>query len=437
MLVEAPAPGHHPDRAAEPVDLAARYRAIRRATEDLARPLSAEDAVVQSMPDASPAKWHLAHTTWFFETFVLATVRPDDAPFDPAFNFLFNSYYNAVGPRHARPKRGLLTRPSLERVYAYRAAVDARMLELLEASGGAAPELAAVIEIGLQHEQQHQELIVTDLKHLLSCNPLRPAYRADLAHATAPAPALAWQAFPEAIVEIGHAGDGFSYDNEGPRHRQLMPAYALASRLVTNGEYLRFMEDGGYRRPEFWLADGHNEVVNQGWEAPLYWERNADGAWQEFTLAGPRPLDPDAPVCHVSAYEADAYARWAGARLPTEFELERAATGQPVRGNFVEQGLLHPRSAGLAEPAADGSSLLQLFGDAWEWTQSSYSAYPGYRPAPGALGEYNGKFMCNQFVLRGGSCATPREHIRATYRNFFPPDARWQFSGLRLARDAN
>lgn len=427
------------------LDLPSRYDAIRRFTEALTRPLSPEDAAVQSMPDASPAKWHLAHTTWFFETFVLAAAIPGYAPFDPAFNYLFNSYYNAVGARHARPKRGLITRPSLATVYAYRAAVDERIRGLLSGAHPLPAGLPDIIEIGLNHEQQHQELILTDVKHLLAENPLKPAYRSDAALVVAPAPTLEWRAFAEGIHEFGHGARTFAYDNEGPRHRRLVPAFALATRLTTNREYLEFMAGGGYDRPEFWLSDGWNEARAQGWEAPLYWQRDESGAWLEFTLGGLRPLDPDAPVCHLSAYEADACARWAGGRLPTEFELELAAAGRPVRGHFAGSGAFHPRSAGVAAAVAgaeaggaadpNGPALLQLFGDAWEWTQSSYSAYPGYRPAPGAIGEYNGKFMCNQFVLRGGSCATPEGHLRATYRNFFPAGARWQFSGLRLARE--
>ncbi len=408
--------------------LAARYRAIRAATERLCAPLSPEDCQAQSMPDASPAKWHLAHTTWFFDTFVLEPRVPRYTPFDPAFRVLFNSYYQQVGAQHPRPHRGVLTRPSLDAVRDYRRTVDEAVLALLAADAPDAA-LAALIELGLQHEQQHQELILTDVKHLLAANPLRPAYAALPAPAHEPPPApLRWREYAGGTYEAGAAADGFAFDNEWPRHAVLLQPFALATRPVTNAEYAAFIADGGYRRPELWLSDGWATVSAQGWSAPLYWEL-VDGAWHEFTLGGLRPLVPAAPVCHVSLYEADAYATWARARLPTEHEWEIAAADRPVRGNFVEEGALHPRPA-----ADDDGEPVQLFGDVWEWTRSAYSPYPGYRPPPGALGEYNGKFMCNQLVLRGGSCASPRGHLRATYRNFFPPDARWQFSGIRLAR---
>lgn len=409
-------------------DQAVRYRAIRAQTEALARPLTAEDCVVQSMPDASPPKWHLAHSTWFFETFVLGSFEPGHRPFDPRFGFLFNSYYNAVGARLARPNRGLLSRPTLEEVYRYRAQVDARMAELLESTDD--PRPAALVELGLNHEQQHQELILTDIKHAFGANPIRPAYR------VAPGledrrdgvvPPLDWRTYPAGLRRIGHEGSGFAFDNEGPRHRVFIEAFRIAARLVTCGEYLEFLDDGGYERPELWLSDGWNARGLHGWNAPLYWERDG-GRWQVFTLDGLRPIVAAEPVCHVSYYEADAFARWAGARLATEAEWEVAA-GHPIVGNFLEDGSWHPRA-----PAAGVSG--QFFGDAWEWTRSPFGPYPGYRPAAGALGEYNGKFMCNQFVLRGGSCATPRSHIRATYRNFFPPEARWQFTAIRLAGDA-
>jgi len=432
-------------------DLAARYRDVRGLTERLRAPLSAEDCQAQSMDDASPIKWHLAHTTWFFETFVLETGCPDYQPLDPSFRVLFNSYYQQVGPQHPRPERGLLTRPSLDQVLEYRAHVDAYVLDLLARRGdGRAARLAPTIILGLHHEQQHQELILTDAKHLLAANPLRPAYQPAVpprpghrgADGAAPAriagdgsaPTGAtpprWAGFPKGLCEVGHAGDGFAFDNEQPRHVVALTPFALAARAVTNGEYLAFVEDGAYERPELWLSDGWIAVQSRGWRAPLYWEQGDDG-WREFTLAGLRRLAPDDPVCHVSYYEADAYATWAGARLPTEAEWEAAAGPVPVGGNLLDSGLLHPAQA----PPGDG--LRQLFGDVWEWTRSAYAPYPGYRPPAGALGEYNGKFMCNQFVLRGGSCATPAAHIRATYRNFFPPDARWQFSGIRLARDGD
>jgi ergothioneine biosynthesis protein EgtB len=411
-------------------DLAARFGAVRAATERLAEPLSPEDTTAQSMPDASPVKWHLAHTSWFFETFVLESV-PGYRPLDPAYRVLFNSYYHSVGEQYFRPERGLITRPGLAEVRAYRAHVDAACLALL-ARGALSPGQCAVLELGLQHEQQHQELILTDLEHLLAKNPLHPVYRSrppeDLPGA---APALAWHAYPPGLREIGHAGPGFAFDNEGPRHRVYVHAFALASRPVTNGEYLAFMAERGYERPELWLSDGWAAVCANGWRAPLYWQER-DGAFWQFTLAGLREVAPAEPVAHVSAYEADAYARWAGARLPTEAEWEVVAADAEVAGNFVESDRLHPAPA-----AGAGDGPLQLFGDVWEWTSSAYAPYPGYRPPAGALGEYNGKFMANQLVLRGGSCATPGSHIRASYRNFFHPDARWQWSGIRLARDAS
>ena len=410
-------------------DLAARYRAVRALTEHLRAPLSAEDCQVQSMDDASPTKWHLAHTSWFFETFVLEAADDDYRPFHPAFREVFNSYYQQVGAQHPRPQRGLLTRPSLDDVLAYRAHVDRRVLDLLlRADGERGASIAAVTELGLHHEQQHQELILTDAKHLLAANPLRPAYRSAPAAARAPHVPLRWQPQAGGVREIGHDGRGFAFDNERPRHAVALTPFALATRLVTNAEYLAFVEDGGYQQPAVWLSDGWNAAQARGWRAPLYWERR-DGAWWHFTLAGLRPLALEEPVCHVSFYEAEAYATWVGARLPTEAEWEVVAAALPAAGNLLDSGQLHPA------PAAPGDGVQQLFGDAWEWTRSAYAPYPGYRPPPGALGEYNGKFMCNQFVLRGGSCVTPGSHIRATYRNFFPPDARWQFSGIRLAKD--
>jgi ergothioneine biosynthesis protein EgtB len=380
------------------------------------------------MPDASPTKWHLAHTTWFFETFVLEPARPERPPFDPRFRFLFNSYYNAVGPQYARPERGLLSRPSLDEVLAYRAAIDEALLEWLDGAGPRDSELLARVELGIQHEQQHQELILTDAKHALGRNPLRPAYRVLPEPPRAEAPALRFEPFAEGVRSVGHAGPGFAFDNEAPRHRLLLPAFELASRCVTNGEYLGFLDDGGYERPELWLSDGWAWREAEDVCAPLYWER-VDGAWTTFTLAGPRALRAEEPVVHVSFYEAAAFAEWSGARLPTEHEWEVAAAGAPVEGNFLEGGRLHPA------PAPAGPRAAQLFGDVWEWTRSDYAPYPGFRPSAGALGEYNGKFMCNQRVLRGGSCATPASHVRASYRNFFPPTARWQFSGIRLAKD--
>jgi ergothioneine biosynthesis protein EgtB len=419
-----------PDPSSGPRVSPQRFRTVRAATERLAEPLSAEDCALQSMPDASPVKWHLGHTTWFFETMVLEKSEPDFRPMRAEYRFLFNSYYVAVGPRHPRPQRGMLSRPSLAEVRAYRRNVDERMARLIER--GVAPDVDALIELGLHHEQQHQELIVTDFKHLLSLNPLNPAYRPapSSADGGGAAPAPRWHGYEGGARDIGHRGEGFGFDNETPRHKVLVGAYELASRPVTNAEYLAFMAEGGYARPELWLADGWDARIAHGWEAPLYWAK-ADGAWHVFTLGGVLPVNPEEPVCHVSYYEADAYARWAGARLPSEAEWESAAAGLPVIGNFVESGRLHPAVARDAQ-----EDPAQVFGDVWEWTQSPYGGYPGFRPAAGAVGEYNGKFMANQLVLRGGSCATPADHIRATYRNFFYPHHRWQFMGLRLARDA-
>jgi ergothioneine biosynthesis protein EgtB len=400
------------------------FGSVRGTTTSLAEPLTPEDQTVQSMPDASPAKWHLAHTSWFFETFVLGPFRPGYRPFHPGYAVLFNSYYEAVGPRVARPERGVLSRPTVGDVQAYRRHVDAAVLDALDRLPDEALEL---VTLGLHHEQQHQELLLTDIKHAFSRNPLRPAYATAPAPATArPVPPLTFTSFAEGLVAIGHQGPGFAFDNEGPRHKVYLGPFALADRLVTSGEFAAFIEDGGYRRPELWLSDGWDAVRVQSWTAPLYWERS-DSGFVHHTLGGTRPVDPAEPVCHVSHYEADAYARWAGARLPTEPEWERAAAGQPVSGQFLDSGRLHPA------PCGDQPSP---FGDVWQWTGSAYAPYPGYRPPPGALGEYNGKFMSNQMVLRGGSCLTPRSHVRDTYRNFFAPATRWQMSGIRLARDA-
>ena len=381
--------------------LAQTYAQVRAHSRALAAPLSAEDCAIQSMPDASPVKWHLAHTTWFFETVILAQ-RPGYKPFDPRFAFLFNSYYEALGPRHPRPRRGLLTRPSLEEVYAYRAHVDAAMQE---ACGD--PALHDAIALGMHHEQQHQELILTDIKHAFFSNPLLPAYSnmAPVMHSESEQQGIA---IPGGVSLIGHDGAGFAFDNESPRHQVLLRPFRIAARPVSNGEYRAFINDGGYRRPEFWLSDGWAKVQDEGWEAPLYWLKDDDGSAQEnssvFTLSGVRALDPHAPVEHVSFFEASAYAAWAKARLPTEFEWETA------------------------------SPLIQ-HGQVWEWTRSAYDPYPGFKPFDGVAAEYNGKFMVGQLVLRGGSIATPPGHIRSTYRNFFPPQARWQFSGIRLAED--
>ena len=413
----------------DPSSLADRYRAVRARSIALAAPLSAEDAMVQSMPDASPAKWHLAHTTWFFERFVLGA-RDGYVPVDAHWDYLFNSYYNSVGPMHARPRRGLVSRPSLIEVLEYRGEVDARIARRFDA-GDLDEEVGRVLLLGTHHEQQHQELLLTDIKHAFWCNPLAPVYREGLSNRAGLPEALRWIAHDESIAEIGAPpwpqAPGFAYDNESPRHRVLVPAHALANRPVSNDEYAGFVADGGYANAELWLSDGWALLQSEGWQRPLYWHQDGD---REFTLAGWRERDPHAPVCHLSYYEADAFARWAGARLPTEAEWEQAASGVAIDGNFVDNGALHPQAM-----ADGGSGLQQLFGDVWEWTSSAYTAYPGFKPLHGSLGEYNGKFMSGQWILRGGSCATPRDHVRASYRNFFPPPARWQFSGLRLARD--
>jgi ergothioneine biosynthesis protein EgtB len=417
--------------------LAERYRAVRSFTTALSAPLSEEDAVVQSMPDASPAKWHLAHTTWFFETFVLARVPVPYRVFDPRFAYLFNSYYDGVGDRHPRPERGMLTRPSLAEVHRYREYVDEAMFSLLSREEVEA-DLAFTVTLGLHHEQQHQELLLTDIQHAFSRNPTRPAYR-DPSRAPAPSEAapsrLEWHSLPEGLVSIGHdrAKKAFAFDNEMPRHRVFLESFSLASRLVTNAEYAEFVLDGCYHKPELWLSDGWAVVKERGWKAPLYWESPGGGrdSYRSFTLYGLRPIDPHAPVCHVSFYEADAFARWAGARLPTEAEWEIVAERQEPEGNFVERDRLEPAPVSERERS---DLPAQLFGDVWEWTQSPYVPYPGFVPFAGELGEYNGKFMCNQMVLRGGSCLTSKSHIRSSYRNFFSPDARWQYTGIRLAR---
>jgi ergothioneine biosynthesis protein EgtB len=426
---------------AKPQGLAERYMAVRGFSESLCEPLATEDYVVQSMADVSPTKWHLAHTSWFFETFLLRPNLPDYRELNPAYAYLFNSYYMQAGERHCRVQRGYISRPTVAEVFEYRRHVDEAMMTLL-APGR--EDLAHLVDIGLNHEQQHQELMLTDIKHVFSVNPLRPAYRAaapragqpDVGRPSVAAPGsperhparpLHWIRFDGGLCEIGHDGAGFAYDNEAPRHRVWLDPFELASRLATNGEYLEFMADGGYSRPELWLSMGWATLQENQWTEPFYWEQR-DGEWWYYTLSGMRPVQPAEPVCHLSYFEADAFARWAGARLPTEAEWEVAAATVPVSGNLVDAGVLHPQAA------ADTGGLQQMYGDVWEWTQSQYSPYPGYTPPPGALGEYNGKFMCNQFVLRGGSCATAHSHIRPSYRNFFPPDATWQFSGLRLAR---
>lgn len=409
------------------------YRTIRAFSEKICEPLVPEDYVVQSMPDVSPAKWHLAHTSWFFETFLLKPHLAGYQSIHPQYDYLFNSYYNAVGERHCRVKRGVISRPTVDETYVYRAYVDRYMDTLLsEASEEKIAKLEPLLTLGLHHEQQHQELMITDLKYNFFENPLCPVYRPRRDFPGSAAPEMKWITFGEGVREIGYGGSGFAFDNETPRHKEYVSAFALGSRLVTNGEYLKFAEAGGYEQPEWWLSEGWSTVNANGWTAPLCWW-NKRGDWKEFTLAGMGDLDLDAPVCHVSLFEADAYARWVGARLATEAEWETASETVPLCGNFAESGRSHP--APLAPSDAQPGHLHQMFGDVWEWTRSQYDPYPGYAPPPGALGEYNGKFMCNQFVLRGGSCATSHSHMRATYRNFFPPDARWQFTGIRLAKD--
>ena len=401
-----------------------RYREVRTDTTVLAAPLATEDYVVQSMPDASPAKWHLAHVSWFFENFVVAPYARGYAPFHPQFGHLFNSYYETVGTFFPRLQRGLLSRPTVDEVYRYRAHVDRAIADVIDTVGEKCwGEVSRRIELGLHHEQQHHELLLTDVKHLYATNPLRPAYRASLPGCDGPVRPLGWIDVAGGIREIGWAGDEFAFDNETPRHREFLEPFRIADRLVTNGEFMAFIADGGYARADLWLSDGWRTVKERGWKAPFYWERSA-GAWWHMTLAGMKDVAENEPVSHVSYYEADAYARWAGKRLPTEAEWETAAGGAPFAGNFRESGRLHPA------PANGGR---QFFGDVWEWTSSSYSPYPGYRPLEGALGEYNGKFMANQLVLRGGSCVTPASHIRSTYRNFFYGPDRWQFMGIRLA----
>jgi len=412
-----------PRDAGDPGRLARRLAEVRLFTERLCEPLAIEDQVVQSMPDASPVKWHLGHTTWFFETFVLSPHRPGRRPWREGWGVLFNSYYVAAGPRHPRPERGLLTRPTVAEVAAWRAAVDEEMQAFLLSAEAERPGVRELVELGIHHEQQHQELILTDLLHAFSRNPLHPVYRPGAPPPSAGVP-MRWREHPGGLVAIGHAGPGFAFDNEGPAHRVHLEPFALASRHVSAGEYADFVADGGYDRPELWLSDGWAAAQAGGWRAPLYWERG-DGSWTRFTLRGELPVDRAAPVTHVSYYEADAYARWAGARLPTEPEWESVAREAPVEGQFVEDGAL--------VATADGGGAAP-FGAAWVWTASPYVAYPGFRPAPGAVGEYNGKFMVNQMVLRGGSCLSSRTHLRATYRNFFPPHARWQMTGIRLAR---
>jgi ergothioneine biosynthesis protein EgtB len=417
-------------RAMEPSRLLQLYRTVRGASQHLAEPLTDADATVQSMADASPAKWHLAHTTWFFETMVLVPNVPEYRVFDRGFNFLYNSYYETIGARHARPKRGLITRPSLDEIYAYRDHVDAGVNALL--TNGPAKDVASLVELGCHHEQQHQELLLTDVLHLFSESPLKPAYKnpEPIAVRTDGAGETKYRSFEGGVVEIGHGGLGFSFDSEGPRHKVFIDRFLLADRLVTNAHWVEFIADGGYRKPLLWLSEGWTKARAEGWTGPLYWDDRDGEAWT-MTLRGAQPVDLAAPVAHISYFEADAFATWAGKRLPTEAEWEFAADGLSLEGNFASSGALRPRPL-----SRESHKLNQMFGDVWEWTRSAFSPYPRFRPAEGAVGEYNGKFMSGQFVLRGGSCVTPASHIRASYRNFFPPEARWQFSGLRLAADA-
>jgi len=431
--------------------LLSRFHEVRDFTTKLSANLVPEDCVVQSMPDVSPTKWHLAHTTWFFETFILKKWIPGYESENSQYAYLFNSYYNAAGNMHRRDLRGLISRPTVEETHRYRSSIDEHIDNLLSrADEKLFDEIEPIVVLGIHHEQQHQELLVTDIKHVFAQNPLHPVFRErkiDIVPAK-PSP-LRFVEFDETTIEIGHDGHGFSYDNEGPRHRALVLPFSLATRPITNAEYIAFIDDNGYARSEFWLSLGWttvNEPASGGWQAPLYWEKH-DGVWWNFTLSGFRPIDDSEPVTHISYFEADAFANWSGSRLPTEFEWEHAAANLSMDGNFVESERFHPAPArGRAGSNADGdgppsgrageiSELQQMFGDVWEWTRSAYSPYPRYRAAPGALGEYNGKFMCNQYVLRGGSCATSRAHIRRTYRNFFQPEKRWQFNGIRLARD--
>ncbi|MCQ0986940.1 ergothioneine biosynthesis protein EgtB [Jiella marina] len=423
----SPQPQSH--AAASPSTLGDQYRRVREDSRRLGEPLSDADATVQSMPDASPAKWHLAHTTWFFETMVLKPNLDGYKPFDERFDYLFNSYYETLGERHPRPRRGMITRPALDTIFDFRAHVDEGIDKLLASDPD--PSVAELVELGCHHEQQHQELLLTDILHLFAQNPTKPAYRDPQPLAVEPGEAddARFVSFDGGIVEVGHDGEGFAFDCEGPRHRVLLEPYRLADRLVTNREFIAFIEDGGYCDPLLWLSAGWADILANGWSKPFYWEER-DGEYWTMTLRGAQPVDLDAPVTHLSYFEADAFAAWSGKRLPTEFEWENAVQSLPVEGNLADSGRLRPR------PAQAGEGLRQMYGDVWEWTRSAFSPYPRFKPAEGAVGEYNGKFMCGQFVLRGGSCATPAGHIRATYRNFFPPDARWQFSGLRLAEDA-
>ena len=418
-------------RLSDRAELTALFRRVRHATEVLTAGLSPEVQTIQSMPDVSPTKWHLAHTSWFFETFVLMPYLSGYRVFHPDYSYLFNSYYESVGRRHPRAERGLIARPDVKEAGAYREHVTAAVLDLVNRAGQSEwPEILRLLELGINHEEQHQELILMDIKHVLSLNPSKPFYRQSrkIAGLSRGNSAADWLEFSCGLIEIGHRGPWFAFDNEMPRHNVWLEPFRLATRLVTCGEYLEFMDDGGYLRPELWLSDGWATVNAQGWEAPLYWERGNGGDWAVFQLSGLEPLNPEQPVCHVSHYEADAFARWAGRRLPSEAEWEVAAANVPEEGNFAELEIFAPMPATF-----QAGALAQMFGDVWEWASSPYIGYPGFRIAPGAVGEYNGKFMSSQMVLRGGSAITPSRHMRRTYRNFFPPSARWAFSGIRLA----
>jgi len=408
-----------------------KYTMVRNFTHELCKPLVTEDYVVQTMPDVSPAKWHIAHVTWFFETFVLKESKKDYKEFHPMYNFIFNSYYVQVGPRHTRAHRGHLTRPTVKNIYDFREYVDKYMVDFINSCDEKTfIKIAAMIEIGLNHEQQHQELMLTDIKHVFSVNPLHPVYSEKEFPVIENIPEMSWAEFGEGLYETGHDGKSFCYDNETPVHKEFLNSFSIATRLVTNGEYLDFIKDGGYENTPLWLSDGWATVEREGWEAPMYWEKK-DGEWWDFNLTGFKKVNPNEPVCHVSFYEADAFARWKGCRLPNEFEWEIASNNVSTEGNFVEKRNFHP----VALKNNTGSKIQQMYGDVWEWTGSAYLPYPGYKTLPGALGEYNGKFMSGQMVLRGGSCATSLTHIRKTYRNFFYPDSRWQFMGIRLAKD--
>ena len=422
-----------PENPSNSSPLATRYARVRAMTKQLIVPMTAEDCALQSMPDASPTKWHLAHTSWFFETFILERFLNNYRSFHPAYRVLFNSYYNLVGDKHPRAQRGLISRPNLTEVLAYRDHVDEQMATLFEKLPSEGAQFTELVELGVNHEQQHQELMLTDIKHLFSKNPLKPAYQSQWPLTVVRARKTRRIPIGGGIYQMGDMGIHFAFDNERPRHSVILRDFEIASHPVTHGDFLNFIEDGAYQRPELWLSMGWDIVQQQQWNAPQYWERDKDD-WYTFTLHGMEKIDLHTPICHVSFFEADAYARWAGARLPTEAEWEVVASEIPVDGNFLESAVFHPLAL-RSDPPRPG--LAQLFGDVWEWTHSSYAPYPGFRLARGPVGEYNGKFMCNQYVLRGGSCVTPKAHMRASYRNFFPPEARWQFSGLRLAWDAN